>query len=378
MDYNIPLFDLNYDEQEEKAVVDVLQSKWISTGPRSNELEDMFCDYFNVGHAVSLTNCTVALHLAMEVLNIQKGDEIICPSLTFVATANAIKYVGAKPVFADVKNEDNLTIDPEQIRKLITENTKAIIVMHYAGFSCDMDEIIAIAEEHDLKVIEDACHGPLSEYKGKKLGTIGDVGCFSFFSNKNLSTGEGGMLLTNNPDLAEKAKLLRSHGMTTMSYNRAKGHSTSYDVVALGYNYRMDDIRASLGIVQLKKLPADLEKRKNVRLAYERELESVKNIKVPFKDHPYFSSNYIFPIILTEEVGKSRDEIRNLLHKSGIQTSIHYPPVHLFDIYYDEKQTGLSKTESVYNRLITLPMYGNLSKNKVEYISSKLKEIIKE
>lgn len=374
MDYNIPLFDLNYDEQEEKAVVDVLQSKWISTGPRSSALEDMFCDYFNVGHAVSLTNCTVALHLAMEVLNIQKGDEVICPSLTFVATANAIKYVGAKPVFADVKSEDNLTIDPEQIRKLITKNTKAIIVMHYAGFSCDMDEILAIAVEHNLKVIEDACHGPLSEYKGKKLGTIGDVGCFSFFSNKNLSTGEGGMLLTNNPDLAEKAKLLRSHGMTTMSYNRAKGHSTSYDVVALGYNYRMDDIRASLGIVQLKKLRADLEKRKKVRFAYERELKSVKNITVPFKNHPYFSSNYIFPVILTKEVEKNRDEIRNLLHKSGIQTSIHYPPVHLFDIYYDEKDEGLSKTESVYNRLITLPMYGNLSEEQVEYICKKLKE----
>ncbi|WP_286761131.1 DegT/DnrJ/EryC1/StrS family aminotransferase [Salegentibacter sp. UBA1130] len=374
MDYNIPLFDLNYDEQEEKAVVDVLQSKWISTGPRSSELEDMFCDYFNVGHAVSLTNCTVALHLAMEVLNIQKGNEVICPSLTFVATANAIKYVGAIPVFADVKGEDDLTIDPEQIRKLITENTKAIIVMHYAGFSCEMDEILAIAEEHNLKVIEDACHGPLSEYKGKKLGTIGDVGCFSFFSNKNLSTGEGGMLLTNNPDLAEKAKLLRSHGMTTMSYNRAKGHSTSYDVVALGYNYRMDDIRASLGIVQLKKLRADLEKRKKVRFAYERELKSVKNITVPFKNHPYFSSNYIFPVILTKEVEKNRDEIRNLLHKSGIQTSIHYPPVHLFDIYYDEKDEGLSKTESVYNRLITLPMYGNLSEEQVEYICKKLKE----
>lgn len=374
MDYNIPLFDLNYDEQEEKAVVDVLQSKWISTGPRSSELEDMFCDYFNVGHAVSLTNCTVALHLAMEVLNIQKGNEVICPSLTFVATANAIKYVGAIPVFADVKGEDDLTIDPEQIRKLITENTKAIIVMHYAGFSCEMDEILAIAEEHNLKVIEDACHGPLSEYKGKKLGTIGDVGCFSFFSNKNLSTGEGGMLLTNNPDLAEKAKLLRSHGMTTMSYNRAKGHSTSYDVVALGYNYRMDDIRASLGIVQLKKLRADLEKRKKVRFAYERELKSVKNITVPFKNHPYFSSNYIFPVILTKEVEKNRDEIRNLLHKSGIQTSIHYPPVHLFDIYYDEKDERLSKTESVYNRLITLPMYGNLSEEQVEYICKKLKE----
>lgn len=377
MDYNIPLFDLNYDDKEENAVLDVLRSKWISTGPKSQELEEMFCEYFKVEHAVSLTNCTVALHLAMEVLGLQEGDEVICPSLTFVATANAIKYVGATPIFADITSEDNLTIDPEHIRTLITERTKAIIVMHYAGFACNMDEILKIAKEHNLKVVEDACHGPLSEYEGRKLGTIGDVGCFSFFSNKNLSTGEGGMLLTNNGEIAEKAKLLRSHGMTTMSYNRAKGHSTSYDVVALGYNYRMDDIRASLGIVQLGKLPEDLKKRSKVRSAYERALASVNNIKVPFKNHPYFSSNYIFPIVLSESVEKSRDEIRDLLHKSGIQTSIHYPPVHLFDIYYDEEERGLSKTESIYERLITLPMYGNLSEEKVKYIAKTLKDILK-
>lgn len=374
MNYKIPLFDLNYDDKEERAVIDVLRSKWISTGPKSQKLEEMFCEYFNVEHAVSLTNCTVALHLAMEVLEIQEGDEVICPSFTFVATANAIKYVGATPVFADIISEDNLTIDPEHIKKLITARTKAIIVMHYAGFTCNMDEILAIAHEHNLKVVEDACHGPLSEYKGKKLGTIGDVGCFSFFSNKNLSTGEGGMFLTNNKELAEKAKLLRSHGMTTMSYNRAKGHSTSYDVVKLGYNYRMDDIRASLGIVQLEKLPEDLKKRYKVRSVYEKALESVNNVIVPFKDHPYFSSNYIFPIVLSESVEKSRDEIRDMLHDSGIQTSVHYPPVHLFDIYYNEEERGLRKTESIYNRLITLPMYGNLTEEKVEYISKKLKE----
>ncbi|MUP46856.1 DegT/DnrJ/EryC1/StrS family aminotransferase [Gramella sp. BOM4] len=376
MEYKIPLFDLNYDHKEENAVIDVLRSKWISQGPKSIELEEMFCEYFKASHAVSLTNCTVALHLAMEVLDIQEGDEVICPSLTFVATANAIKYVGATPIFADITSEDNLTIDPEHIRTLITERTKAIIVMHYAGFACNMDEILKIAKEHNLKVVEDACHGPLSEYKGRKLGTIGDIGCFSFFSNKNLSTGEGGMLLTNNGELAEKAKLLRSHGMTTMSYNRAKGHSTSYDVVALGYNYRMDDIRSSLGIVQLEKLPEDLEKRSIVRSTYERELESVKNIKVPFLNHPYFSSNYIFPVIIPESFEKTRDEVRDLLHAAGIQTSIHYPPVHLFDIYFNEEERGLRKTESVYNRLITLPMYGNISEDKVNYITNKLREIL--
>lgn len=376
MDYNIPLFDLNFDEKEEKAVVGVLQSKWISTGPKANELEEMFCDYFEVDHALSLTNCTVALHLAMEVLGIGEGDEVICPSLTFVATANAIRYVGATPVFADIKSENDLTIDPEHVKQLITKKTKAIMVMHYAGFSCDMDEILSIANEFNLRVVEDACHGPLSEYKNKKLGTIGDIGCFSFFSNKNLSTGEGGMLLTNNTELAERAKLLRSHGMTTMSYNRAKGHSTSYDVVALGYNYRMDDIRAALGVVQLQKLPEDLEKRERVRRTYEKNLKTFDLVTVPFKDYPYYSSNYIFPIVLSKKVAKSRDEIRDLLHKAGIQTSIHYPPVHLFDIYYNSKNRGLERTESIYKRLITLPMYGKLTDEQVTFITDTLEEIL--
>ncbi len=374
MEYKIPLFDLNYDEKEENAVVDVIRSKWISTGPKCVELEKMFTEYFDVLYSVSLTNCTVALHLAMEILDIQEGDEVICPSLTFVATANSIKYTGAIPVFADIKDEENLTIDPQHIRELISDKTKAIVVMHYAGFSCDMDEIMAIANDHNIKVIEDACHGPLSEYKGKKLGTIGDIGCFSFFSNKNLSTGEGGMLLTNNPEYAEKAKLLRSHGMTTMSYNRAKGHSTSYNVVALGYNYRMDDIRASLGVEQLKKLPGDLKKRELVRRYYEEGLQTVNNVRVPFLGYEYFSSNYIFPIILKEDLERTRDEIRDLLHEAGIQTSIHYPPVHLFNIYYNEDQKDLGKTEAVYSRLITLPMYGNLTEEQVDYICKKLKE----
>tara|TARA_R100000935_G_scaffold9585_5_gene19443 strand:+ start:10722 stop:11855 length:1134 start_codon:yes stop_codon:yes gene_type:complete len=372
MSYKIPLFNLNYDKTEEEAVLDVIKSKWISTGPKCEEFEDLFCKEFNVKHAISLANCTVALHLAMDLLNIGDGDEVICPSLTFVATANSIKYTGAKPVFADIISEENLTLDPVHVRKLINKNTKAIVVMHYAGFACDMDEIVALAKEYNLKIIEDACHGPLSEYNGQKLGTIGDVGCFSFFSNKNMSTGEGGMLITNDSELAKKAKLLRSHGMTTMSYNRAKGHSTAYDVVALGYNYRMDDIRASLGIVQLQKLKKDLNKRKEVRKYYENSLKSINNIIIPFYDNPNFSSNYIFPILISEASSRTRDEIRNLLHESGIQTSIHYPPVHLFEIYYDSLNNDLKKTESVYNRLITLPMFGELTNRDIDYISEKL------
>ena len=268
MNYKIPLFDLNFDEAEERAVIETLRSKWISTGPKTAEFENKFSGMLQVDYAVALANCTAALHLAVKLVGVKPGDEVICPSLTFVATANAIRYVNAVPVFADVKSCEDLTVDPEDIERKITTRTKAIVVMHYGGFACDMDRVLAIARKYNLKVVEDACHGPLSEYNGKKLGTIGDVGCFSFFSNKNISTGEGGMLVTNNKEYFERAKLLRSHGMTSMSYERAKGHSTAYDVIDLGYNYRMDDIRASIGMVQLDKIQGDLDKRAQARKWY--------------------------------------------------------------------------------------------------------------
>ena len=261
MSYRIPLFDLNFDEAEEQAVLECLRSKWVSMGPRTAEFEMRFSEMSGGVHAVALANCTVALHLSMILAGIGPDDEVICPSLTFVATVNAIRYVGARPVFVDITGDHDLTIDPVDIEAKITTRTRAIVVMHYAGFPCDMDQIMAIAEAHHLKVIEDACHGPFSEdHNGRKLGTIGQIGCFSFFSNKNISTGEGGMLVTRDSKLANRARLLRSHGMTTMSYQRAKGHSTNYDVVEYGYNYRMDDIHATIGLTQLAKIPADYQK----------------------------------------------------------------------------------------------------------------------
>lgn len=375
MEYKIPLFDLNFDEAEEKAVLETLRSKWISTGPKSAEFENKFASMLDAKYALSTSNCTVSLHLALKVAGIGAGDEVICPSLTFVATANAIRYVDAIPVFADIKSHDDLTIDPNDIEKKITGKTKAIMVMHYGGFSCDMERIKAIAEKHNLKSIEDACHGPLSEYKGRKLGTIGDIGCFSFFSNKNISTGEGGMLVTNNQDYYEKAKLLRSHGMTTMSYDRAKGHSTGYDVIELGYNYRMDDIRASIGIVQLKKLKADLEKRILVRKRYVERLSQIKDIIIPFEDNTEFVSNYIMPIVLENSTAEKRDIVREKLHAAGIQTSVHYPAIHRFSIYR-EYNAVLPQTEYVSNNEITLPMYAALTNKEVDFIVETLDSAI--
>ncbi|MCG8431570.1 MAG: DegT/DnrJ/EryC1/StrS family aminotransferase, partial [Candidatus Omnitrophica bacterium] len=288
----------------------------------------------------------------------------------------AIRYVNAIPVFADIVDETDLTIDPGDIDRLVNERTKAVVVMHYAGFPCNMDAVIEIASDKGLKVIEDACHGPLAEYRGKKLGALGDVGCFSFFSNKNLSTGEGGMLVTGDSSLYERAKRLRSHGMTTLSYERSKGHSMGYDVVELGHNYRMDDIRASLGIVQLAKLEDDLVKRAKVRAWYEEALAEIDEVIVPFRGHTGFVSNYIFPVVIRESCKTGRDEVRKSLQERGVQTSLHYPPVHLFSIYR-EYTRHLPVTESVVERLITLPMYSKLCRDDVDMIVRVLRDAVR-
>ena len=372
MGYKIPLFDLNYGQDEIAAFNQCVDDNWISIGPKCAKFEETFAKMLGAKHAVSCDNCTNALFMSLMALGVGRGDEVLVPSLTFAATVNCVKYVGAKPVFVDVVSETDLHFNPNDAARKITSRTKAMIPMQYAGFPCDMDAIMSLAKKHGLYVVEDACHGPLSEYKGRKLGTIGDIGCFSFFSNKNISTGEGGMCVTDNPEIDKKLRLLRSHGMTTSSYQRAGGHSTKYDIVALGYNFRMDDIRANLGIAQLKKLPTDLKKRAKVRAWYEELLKDI-DVIVPFAGCEGFSSNYVFPICLKKGDGTYRDQVRDRIHAAGVQTSFHYPPVHQFSIYKRYK-AKLPVTERVGERLITLPMYAKLTKADVKTIVKAVKE----
>ena len=367
MAYKIPLFNLNFDEREAQAAYDTIKSGWISTGPRNAELEQMFIDMWKVRYAVSTSNCTDALHICCMVCGFGPGDEVICPSLTFAASCNCIRYVGATPVFADIVGPDHINIDPADIERKITPRTKGIVVVHMAGFPARMEEIMAIARKHNLKVIEDACHGPLSEYKGKKLGTIGDCAAFSFFSNKNISTGEGGMFITNNEEMAAKARLIRSHGMSTMSYQRASGHATEYDITCLGYNFRMDDIRAAIAIEQLKKLPGDLDTRIRVREHYLNRLGKIEGLVIPFADNAEFVSNYIFPTVLLDSTKERRNKIREFIHQAGIQTSVHYPAVHRFSTYRGLGAV-LPRTEYVADNEITLPMYAALTGAQIDFI----------
>ncbi len=338
-------------------------------GEVTQKLERRFAELIGVRHAIAVTNCTAALHLAGAALGFGPGDEVICPSLSFVAGANSIVYTGAEPVFADVTSLDDLTISPQDIEAKITPRTKGIQVMHYAGQPCDMDPILALAEKYDLAVIEDCAHAPGAEYDGRKCGALGRVGCFSFFSNKNMTTGEGGMITTNDAELAEKIRLMRSHGMTTLTLDRHKGHSFTYDVVSPGYNYRIDEIRAAVGLAQLDKLAAFNERRAYLTDLYRRSLFSVKGVLLPFWRHRGVSSHHIMPIVLDESLDRRR--FMAFMKERGIQTSIHYPPIHRFE-YYLRRQNGRSPkaplTEQVGRREVTLPLYPAMEEAEVDYV----------
>ena len=308
----IPLSDIDMGVEEIESVTKVLKSKWLSLGPVTQEFERKFADYIGIKHAFGVSNGTAALHIANKVLGIDKGDEVIIPSLTFVATSNASLYCGAKPVFADITSIDNFNISPDDILEKISNKTKAITAVHYGGYPCNMDAIMEIAEDHHLKVIEDAAHAPGAEYNGRKCGTIGDVACFSFFPNKNIVTGEGGMVVTNEDILAEKIRTIRSHSMTTLTWDRHRGHAHSYDVDDLGFNYRINEIASAIGLVQLKKLNDNNKKRKTITKEYINGLKNNKKISIPFKDFK-FGSYHIFPILLSEKV--SRDYIMDEVEK---------------------------------------------------------------
>lgn len=379
MTWKIPLSDIDLGEEEIEEVMKVLKSKWLSMGPVTERFEEEFAKYLGVKYAFGVSSGTAALHIAHKILGIKEGDEVIVPSLTFVAVANSVLYCGAKPVFSDITSLDNFNISPDDILEKITEKTKAITVVHYGGYPCDMDAIMEIAEDYNLKVIEDAAHAPGAEYKGKKCGIIGDIGCFSFFANKNLVTGEGGMIVTDDDAaLAEKIKIIRSHGMTTLTWNRHSGHAHSYDVVDMGFNYRINEMASALGLAQLKKLDENNKKRKEIINEYRRLLGDVSEISIPFENCKERSSYHISPILLSEDV--LREEFIERLKEGGIQTSIHYPPIHLF-LYYQRmfrfKETVLPKTEYIGEHEITLPLHSLMSREEVRFVINCVKDAVR-
>ncbi len=380
MEWRVPLADIDFGEEEITAVTEVLRSRWLSMGAVTQQFEREFGEFIGAKHTLAVTNATAALHLACLAVGIGPGDEVIVPSLTFVATANAVRYTGATPVFADIESQDWLTISPSSIESLINERTRAVLVMHYAGYACDMPAIMEIARRHNLVVLEDSAHAIGSKLEGRTLGTWGAVGCFSFFSNKNMTTGEGGMLATDDDELAARLKILRSHGMTTLSWDRHKGHASTYDVVDLGYNYRIDEMRSALGRVQLGKLPASNERRRALTTLY-RELltELTPEVQMPFAEVRGTSCYHILPVLLPH--GTDRAQFMDGMKAQGIQTSIHYPSVHRFHIYENDwliRSNLLPLTEEASARQVTLPLYATMRDEQVEWVVSAAEQVLKE
>lgn len=373
MNWRVPLFEPDFGEAELDAIRKPVLNQWITMGEITAQLEAEFARRCGVKHAIAVNNCTAALHLAVEAAGIKSGDEVICPTLTFVATANAVRYVGATPVLCDSVGSDNLNIGPQQVEALITPKTRGIIVVHYAGFPVDMVGIQALADKHGLVVIEDCAHALFSVLQGRPCGTWGKVGAFSFFGNKNMTCGEGGMVTTNDDTVAARVRNMRSHGMTTLTLDRYKGRAVGYDVISHGYNYRIDEIRSALALVQLGRLDGFLAERRRIRNRYRERLDgsvvTVPDFEWQRISAPGDSVGYhIMPVLVPE--GIDRDGVAASLKEAGIQTSMHYRPIHLFSVF--AISSSMSKrpllTEKLAERQITLPMYPTMTDDQVDLV----------
>jgi dTDP-4-amino-4,6-dideoxygalactose transaminase len=373
MVWKVPLSDVSMGEEEIRAATAVLASGWLSMGPVTEAFERVFADYLGVKYAFAVSSGTAALHLAHLAVGVGQGDEVVVPSLTFVATANAALYCGATPVFADIAGPDDLNLSADTITPALSRATRAITVVHYGGYPCDMAPILEVAEELGLAVIEDAAHAVGALYDGKQCGTMGDVGCFSFFANKNLPTGEGGMIVTDNEAYAERIRVMRSHGMTTLTWDRHRGHARAYDVVDLGYNYRIGEIASALGIVGLGNLDRANARRGTIVRGYRRRLQEMAGLSSPFERAVGRSASHIFPVLLPPEI--PREGVAAAMQEMGVQTSVHYHPVHLFSYYrrrFGGKRGVLPVTEDVGEREITLPLYPGMDDSTADYVMDAL------
>lgn len=364
---NIPYGRQSIDEEDIQAVVDVLKGDFLTTGPTVAEFEQAICEYTGAKYAVAIANGTAALHAACFAAGIGAGDEVITTPITFAASANCVLYCGGKPVFADIC-PDTYNIDPEDIRRKITDKTKAIIAVHYTGQPCEMDEIHAIAEEYHLTVIEDAAHALGADYKGRKIGSVSDMTTFSFHPVKHITTGEGGMITTNEERLYERLKLFRSHGITRdekwLFQNQGGWY---YEQLELGYNYRITDIQCALGVSQLKKLDRFLARRRELVGRYEEAFQDVKEITCPIQRHGCHNSWHLYVIQVPE--GR-RKEIYDKLQTAGIRVNVHYIPVYQHPYYqkHGYAKVHCTHAEKLYENMLSLPLYYGLSDAEQDYV----------
>jgi dTDP-4-amino-4,6-dideoxygalactose transaminase len=378
MKWRVALSEPDLGDAEIDALTRVIRSKWLTMGDLTSEFERRFAEFVGCKHALAVNSCTAALHVALTAANVGPADEVICPALTFVATANAILYVGARPVFADVESRDCWNVSRDTIDAVATSATKAVIVVHYGGYPCDMAAITAWARDRGVAVIEDAAHAPGASVDGRNIGNWGDFGCFSFFSNKNMTTAEGGMVTFNGEGLLERLRGLRSHGMTTVTLDRHRGHAHSYDVVDLGYNYRMSELNAALGLVQLDSVVSRNRLRLTLIEQYRESLSDIAGISIPFAQHPGVAAHHLMPILLPEYADRRR--IMDRLREAGIQTSIHYRPIDTFTAYQNRGLgpcEHLPLTHAIGERQLTLPLYPSLHPRDVDFVCATLRDVLR-
>ena len=372
---NVPFIIPEITKNDKNAVLNALNSRLLTDGPKLRKFESIFAKFTGAKFAVGVSNGTAALHLSLKALGIGKGSEVIIPDITFVATASSVLLTGATPVLVDVDEDLNISIP--SIKKSITSKTKAIIPVHFAGKSCKIKEIASIARKNHIAIIEDCAHAIGARVNSKHVGTFGQSGCFSFYPTKNFTTIEGGMIVTNSKNIADFVRYARNHGITkTLASRFSGGKPWDYDIENPGYNYRLDEIRASLGINQIKRVKKMNLLRKKAANYYTKKLGNVNGIVVPDKSIGTEHVHHLYVIRITRKYGISRDILFQKLLKSGIRTSVHYKPLHRFTIFKKMAKVfdSLSNSKDVYSQILSLPIYPSISKKQQNLVINNIKK----
>ena len=368
---NVPYFEPWITSQDKKFVMSSLNSRWLTNGPFLQKFEKIVSNFLKTKFAIGTSSATTSLHLSLRALGIKPGDEVIVPTNTFAATENSVLYCGATPILADV-DLDTFNISVTDIKKKITKKTKAIIPVHYGGQSCDMKEIINISKKFNLKIVEDCAHALGSTYKNKKCGSFGVCGCFSFYPTKIITTGEGGMVSTSNSNIARKINLLRSQGMSVSAKSRESTGSWKYDVVDIGYNYRIDEMRCALGFSQMKRIDQINKLRIKVAKKYDKALSKIEGIILPINKKDRNHIYHLYPLRITSDYHLTRDELFAKLHDSGVGCSVQYIPLH--QMSYNEKiiqkNQKFPNADLIKNQILCIPIYPKINDKQIQKVVS--------
>ena len=378
----IPFHTPQIGDAEIESVVETLRSGWLTTGSKVKRFEEEFSKYLGCSHAIAVNSGTAALHLALDAVGIKEGDEVIVPTMTFAATAEVVLYFKARPVFVDCR-PDTLNIDSDQIEKAITSKTKAIIPVHFGGQPCEMDQILRLARKYNLRTIEDAAHALPTSYQDKKIGTIGDVTCFSFYATKTITTGEGGMATTENPEWSDRMRMMSLHGISHDAWKRyTKEGSWHYEVLYPGFKYNLTDVAAALGIEQLKKCDGFWRARKRIAAIYDKAFGDLEEIQTPVRRPGIEHAWHLYVIQLNlEGLRLTRNQFIEALREEGIGTSVHFIPLHLHPYYrhkFGYKPADFPNASSVFHRIVSLPIYPKMTEADVESVIGAVRKTVKQ